>query len=57
MILSSRRTESRNLTGDGKVGGSCTSPRVTRYPVGSRQLARCRREEQEKKEATVNGQT
>jgi hypothetical protein len=31
--MSSRRTESRNLTGNGKVGSSCTSPRAVRRPV------------------------
>src|SRR5277367_3215096 len=31
--MSSRRTESRNLTGNGKVGGSRTSPRAVRRLV------------------------
>ena len=33
MITSSRRTESRNLTGNGKVDVSRTSPRAVRRPV------------------------
>ena len=31
--MSSRWTESRNITGNGKVGGSRTSPRAVRCPV------------------------
>jgi hypothetical protein len=33
VTMSSRRTESRNLTGNGKVGGSRTSPKAVRRPV------------------------
>lgn len=54
VIMSSRRTESRNLTRNGKIGGSRTSPRAVRCPVGHDTWIQERGTRV--KEATVNGQ-
>jgi hypothetical protein len=52
--MSSRRTESRNLTGNGKVGGSRASLRAVRCPVDHDTWIQKRGTRE--KEATVNEQ-
>jgi hypothetical protein len=52
--MTSRRTESRNLTGNGKVGDSRTSPRAIRCPVDHDTWVQERGTRE--KEATVNEQ-
>jgi len=52
--MSSRRTESRDLTGDGKVGSSHTSPRAVTVPSRSRHLGTGERNK--RKESDANGQ-
>ena len=54
VAMSSRRTESRNLTGNGKVDGSRMSPRAVRRPVNHDTWIKERGTRV--KEATANGQ-
>ena len=44
VILSSRRTESRNLTGDGKVGGSYTAATADEATVRKKHFQRGEKE-------------